>query len=428
MNLPTTVIYYRKSFSNFLLILLFLVLTFILPSRPEVSAQEKSSGTTAAPAQTSNSEQIKKLEDELKKTKAEKDRVNSQINAEKNVQTKLTNEATRIESMIRQSELQEQAIRLELQKLNLELSILKEEREGLEANLANIQAKIGRLDTEIKQYTNLLYKISMTSPTFLEKNSKFEDSVITEEKTKSIIRIIKSNLKEVLALETEVEKNKESVAAKEKEIEEIQSSKIAQEQSLQIQQQGLEWQKSNKEKLAQQARNQVAVLGERKEELLIKQYELERELSVMLSKAMNLPPSGMPVIAGTMIGRQGSTGFVTGSHLHFEYKLSAGGSQVNPELHRKNFDKQPMDNMRLTSSYGNRCFPYNGKDYCDFHRGADYVNYNGAPIYAVKSGKVDYFCDSYGGLGAIVFHYDGSRSLSWHIQSVPGNCKKLSGY
>jgi hypothetical protein len=406
---------------HFYVRLIFTVILICVPLIAFVPQETSAQGTSATVSE------MKRIEEELKKTKEQRDKVNSKILSEQGNQSKLSKDAQYIESVIRQSELQEESIRLELQTLNLQIQMVQEDKKNTENQLGELQDKIENLSSEMQRSTNLLYKMSMGIPTFLEQNTNFEDTMIKQEQTKSIVQIIKSNIIEVKALESDVNLQKAEILKKENELLDFQSQKQAQTQNLELQQQGLAWQKQNKEKLIEQSKSQQSVLSLDKEALNIKIIEVEKKLNELRARALSLPASGTPVVAGQVIGQQGNTGYSTGSHLHFEYKLTAGGDRVNPEAYRSTFAFQPMDKMILTSGYGNRCFTYNGKQTCDFHTGSDYVNYFGAPIYAIKAGKVDYYCDSYGGLGAIVFHNDGSRSLYWHIQKVPG-CKPLGSY
>lgn len=422
MNLPKLYSVFYPVVIRIFVIIFFVSIFFIPTVRHESHAV-----TSVAPQNANTVSELKKIEEELAKTKAERDKVNSKITDEQKNQSKLLKDAQYIDSVLRQSELEEESIRLEIQKLNLEIQILNQQKDELQNKLDELQAKIKRLNEEMQQSTNLLYKMSLNLPTFLEKNTNFEDTVIKQEKTKSVVQIIKSNIEEIKLLEAQVEDKKAEILKKEDEVKTFQSQKVAQTESLDLQQQGLAWQKQNKEKLAEQSKQQQTLLTMDRQALTVKIMEAEKKLNELRARALSLPASGTPIQAGSIIGQQGATGYVTGSHLHFEYKLSAGGDRVNPEQYRSTFAHQPMDKMTLTSGFGPRCFMYNGKQTCDNHMGADYVNYHGAPIYAIKSGKVDYYCDSYGGLGAIVFHDDGSRSLYWHIQKVPG-CKQLAGY
>lgn len=387
--------------------------------------------TFAIPARVSSQSvtqsDIRRLEEELKRARAQKDKVSSQLENEKKNELKLENDKKYIESVLKQSELQAEQVEADITVLGLEISKLREEKRVLEDRINFLGNEILQLDEDMKETTNLFYKMVLSNPTVLEKNTTFENSVINKEKMNSMVKLIKSTMDQVQELKSEIEKKREEVVAKENEVSGKHAQKKAEEENLKLQQDSLEWQRINKERLAAQAKQNQNLLAMDREALNQKIYEVEKQLTELRARAMSLPPSGAPVKAGQVIGQQGATGFVTGSHLHFEYKLSANGNRVDPQQYRNTFRAQPMDRMTLTSAYGNRCFPYNGRTYCDFHAGADYVNYHGAPIYSIKDGLVDYYCDSYGGLGAIVFHNDGSRSLYWHLQKVP-SCKPLAGF
>jgi murein DD-endopeptidase MepM/ murein hydrolase activator NlpD len=129
---------------------------------------------------------------------------------------------------------------------------------------------------------------------------------------------------------------------------------------------------------------------------------------------------------GDIIAREGSTGCSTGSHLHFEYRLSVGGSTVNPAPY---ISSGALGKPEVGYP-GNVTQPY-GVNYLGIydpkagHTGIDMADGYGSPIFAAKDGTAylatDKGCPQYGfgtaqGRGIIINHFDGTQTLYWHIQ------------
>lgn len=408
---------------------------------------------TAAPA--SAADDLKKLEEQLKALQKQQAQISDSIKSEKNKQSKLLKDADKIASTIAQSQWQIQSIQTQMQLNQVEINILDAQKKQLEEKLLGLQKDIDQKNKDLTEAMNLLYKMSLYNPTFLDKNTKFEDSVISEEKEKTLIKIVKSNIDQIKALHDDIDSKKAQIAQKKQEADDIQSQMKAQATALELQKQGLTWQQQNKLALIESSKAKVDDLADKQQNVSEQADQLEQELNALRNRLLALPPSGTNVFAGQVIGFQGRTGKVCayvadiskypasdwvpgicraplyffrdinkypqmGTHLHFEYRKN--GVRVDPYNYLfkpqtyPDFQHKPMDTMILTQGFRSS---YNSN-----HMGNDLVSAYGAPIYAVKPGKLAYFCDtlvpSNPGFGAVVYHTDGTSTLYWHMQKRPG--------
>lgn len=393
-------------------------------------------------------------------------RTEETINTEIKSQEKLENDTKYLESVIKQNELKIQNLELEIDKLEIATNIVRKEKEMLEARLVELAAKIKALIAEQQATTNLVYKMNVSDQVFGEKMN-FEQSMVNQEKTRALVTLIRANVQEVKRLEAEVTDKKNQVAEKQKSLEIIQAQKVAQSNNLTLQKQALDFQKQQKLTMIDTSKKKQAELTQKKEELADQKEALHTELGAYEQKLIQMrnslyamPAGGAPVAAGQVIGFQGRTGLscnpimpgvvrtnnycqqyggtgpewyyydpvkypTMGSHLHFMYMNKSGvKNQTYNYLFGgvREFQHMPMDIMRLGRGYHE-----------DF--AIDLVNAHGAPVYAVKPGVVQYYCINWPPVssfpdpayGAIVYHYDGSKSQYWHLQRKPNSppCKKL---
>ena len=153
-------------------------------------------------------------------------------------------------------------------------------------------------------------------------------------------------------------------------------------------------------------------------------------------------PNGSFVVAGTIIGYQGTTGISTGPHLHFVTRQN--GQSVNPcsVLGGGPFGNcsgngsmpyWPIQGTHyFTSGYGDRCYSHNGSQRCNFHDGIDLAHPTAsAPVYAAHDGWMyqgfdpcgwSSLCNGGGANYVIICENkdncnEGNKSGYWHLSS-----------
>ena len=434
--------------------LVLLILSFALIGAflfiPNNKVVEKAEAQTAA-------DELKATEKKLKDLQAQQAALKAQIQKEEKNQLTLAQQAKNLERTMQQNQYQIEELQLELEKNRLELEILTKDQETLQKQLEEVNKNLSAKQDEMKVSLNLLYKMSLNSGSFLETNNNFQESALNQEKERSAIRIIKSDVMEVKRLEAEIKTKKDEIDAKQKAVADLQAQKQAQSDALNLNQQALQWQKANKEKLLAQSLDKEDALSDQqaRNNQLIRQ--MEEKKAAIFASLTNLPPSNTLVKAGQVIGFQGRSGLSCsiydpaiapkrtntycqdygglsndwyyydpvnfpskGSHLHFIYNV--GGKQVNADEYIRGAKKGELAYMPLS--------PLTVTQGSHFGGAVDMVSGHGAPIYAVKRGFISYFCSNYPpvpgfpdpAFGAVVKHVDangkldGTASSYWHMQ------------
>ncbi|MCS7317157.1 MAG: hypothetical protein NZZ41_02390 [Candidatus Dojkabacteria bacterium] len=347
---------------------------------------------------------------------------------------------------------------LQLSKLNAEISLyenfiaeLQAAIDKLEIEIKINEEKISRLQREILETENSISEIEHeTNKRILESyvnyriygNFEGADYILSLD---DVNNYFKKNLyKEILQFHTnqllsKINLLRTQLIQKKKELDNIQTENTKRKTLLAVQTADLLHKKQESSikqaqilqeiyniRIQQNIKN--AALREITEYQRRKQAEAELIRQQIINNFVPKDP-GTYVLAGTYIAKQGSTGFSTGAHLHFEVvinnvrqnpcnylKPGPAGCGVQNGILQWPVKDYPIS---FTSPYGPRCFSFNGSPYCDFHTGIDVVAtpWN-APVYAAHDGFVHKGVDQYGGKYIILCERadcSGMKTAYWHL-------------
>jgi septal ring factor EnvC (AmiA/AmiB activator) len=283
----------------------------------------------------------------------------------------------------------------------------------LEEQIASMNHQIVTLQAQI---TNVRGQIAATQATMAVKQEKLNATIkqqyINPAPTSFELAVTSKSVNEIFDKQTYLDKSREFIDDLLAEVKAVKKQLDTLNEDLTRQQTNLDQQRIAKNQLLEQTRGEQA----RYETLLRENQAARARLSQTMAKLSNNGPlqSKGYVTRGTVIGREGSTGFSTGPHVHFGvYK---GGSPVNPNPYLNNGTiGWPLNNFTITQQYGPASW---SNPVYSFHDGIDVSAGYGAPVLAACDGNIIVNSFQSGGFGHYIVIDCGNNlwALAAHMQ------------
>jgi predicted nucleic acid-binding Zn-ribbon protein len=394
---------------------------------------------TAVVAQ-SLEEQLKEVEQQIKDIQNKKDQLQSQLDANTYLLQGYSSQLSQLygEAQIYKDEislLEKQIVELEISMklLDKQISETKEDIKNTEVAIADLEKESNqRIRNGYMSYR--LYGSQDAAGTFFhieDVNIYFKDSQykeIIQSETNDLMNKV-TQLKQQLMDKKEELNNKLAKVREEQEVIEIKKDDLDKKNAELEVRMAAYYDQVNRMNLAIYNGQQGMAVFE--EEEAYKRAEAEK-IKQEIFNSFNPIGNGQFVLAGTMMGQQGSTGFSTGAHLHFS--VIHNGILVNPCGYLPagvvsgcgggNSLEWPLRSSTIwyTSAFGQRCFWWNGGTYCDFHDAIDIAGdpWN-TPVYAAHNGYLYKGVDGYGALYIILCETTncnvGFKTGYWHLSS-----------
>jgi uncharacterized coiled-coil DUF342 family protein len=379
-------------------------------------------------------EQLAQLEKELKEIKSQKSSIQSKLDSNSYTIAGYNSQISKLygEAELYQKDIDQLAV--EIKQIEISIDILNQQITEKETEIARSENTMVDLEKESNlRIKNSYFNFRMYGNNEVGSNVLPVTNINEYFKDSQYKELIQSDTNDLFALVVEL---KEELAAKKLELDSQLTSVKKDKEILDIKKSDLDKKKEEVDIKIAAYYSQVNALKSQNNQFVgqIKAFsedEIKKkaESNKIQQQILNsyVPASqGQYVVAGTIIGNKGSTGFSTGPHLHF--MVYQNGATQNPcgylsggVCGGNNILQWPLQgDVSLTSGYGNRCFQYGSNpNYCDFHSGIDLVSspWN-APVYSAHNGYVNKGVDGYGALYIVLCeapNCSGMKTGYWHL-------------
>ena len=385
-------------------------------------------------------QQLDTLNAQIKQIQSEKSHIQSQIDSNNYTIQGYNSQLSNLYGQAKILDDQIQTLQLQIQQLDIQIN-------QINSNISNEQAQIDQTQKQIDEYqgqsTNLISD-SYVNFRLYGDNNPFANTIMM----KNINTYFKnSQYKEFIQADTnKLLQNLASLqlGLSSKKLD-LQSQLIAQKKAqneVQLETSNLVAQKQEQNIKMSQYLAGVSALQSSNSNIQVKVYAMNQQQIQTQADANKLqeeifnnfiPTSqGQYISSGTIIGKKGCTGLCSGAHLHF--MVFVNGQIRNPcgylpqgtiggcGVSNSALSSWPLKGgMSITSGYGNRCFWWGNRNYCDFHNGIDLVSdpWN-APVFSPMAGYVHKGVDRYGANFVIVCQNDNCNGMKlgfWHLSA-----------
>ncbi|MEI7603936.1 MAG: hypothetical protein WCJ19_02865 [bacterium] len=437
-----------KFIKTFIKILVLFSCVFMLVVQP-------TSNLTPTVDAQSSSDLTNKLADinkQLDELRAKKQQIDNQLNAENHNQDSYANQISTYEQRIQSLDLAIQEKKKTIEAMETQIQLLQKQMDETQAKITVLEGKLADLKNtyENRVKNNFQNSFRTTLDSMLEIDS-FDNYIALKEFASTISQENQLVADELAVSKTELEDTKKQLSENLAQQNTLHDQLKAEATDLDLQQQGIAYQKNQKEAMLNQSKKNSQSLNSQKDELVKTIQKEEKELDDYLFSIMYGAGNGSSrvVHTGDPIGKEGRSGWVAnndwsypdpdtepcgGAHLHFEVwkdvnSNGEGGYRTNPLPYIQNGTiSQPMKSYYITQYYGENAYIYPSTG---GHPGLDLDGGCGTPIYAVGDGLVNYYCSFYQRPGYrrddyyIARLYIPSKNLKivyMHLMKAPGVC------
>lgn len=268
---------------------------------------------------------------------------------------------------------------------------VSETEAGIKGLNSQIQKKTSDLN-DLKKKINAsiveLYRFSSRSSwELIFSGDSLSDNANQVKYVEAIQVQVKSMYNKLLDIKEDLDRQKLDQEAKKEELDNLKARQEGYKESSQ-------YQMGQKDKLLNMTEQQKVEYEQQAKEASRELAQVENQIrQIIASRSANPdgsfgsgPGVGQRVGRGNFVGIQGSTGFSTGDHVHFEVDLDQPGrGWTNPWTYINSGDiSWPLENFVITQDYGVESDWYS----CGYHMGIDIAGPIGSPVFAPADGVV----------------------------------------
>jgi septal ring factor EnvC (AmiA/AmiB activator) len=323
-------------------------------------------------------------------------------------------EAAELQSVVNQLNSQIRQVQGQINSTAGQISKTESEIADLSSQIKVKEEDLAREQENQDEAIRVLYETSGQSTLEVLVGSDSISSLVSHSEYLEALEVrIEATIAEIEKLKAELEQKKADLETRRNEL-------VALQHQFQLQRSLLQGQESEKARLLSNTRTELANFKAEEDEARRNLNRIEAQLQTTVSRICrdgvkgSGPRVGQRVNRGSVIGYEGSTGYSTGPHVHFE--VCSAGRAVNPIGYVPPLSWPLSSGFRITQGFGMTEYALAGAYGGAGHTGIDMTVAYGAPVYASDSGEIvlDQYFGGYGN-AVVIDHGNGIFTLYGHM-------------